>query len=255
VTAELKTAVLGLGISIPGLLHGAEKRTLLSPNVHQTDGQQFGKDLQDRTEIDASILQENDALCLAEKMYGAARDVTDFAMLDISDGLGLGVVHKGQLLEGQSGLAGEVGHITVQLDGRPCGCGNRGCLETVATDSALVQAVGRRIGRKLSMDDVIAGVQAGKITLGPEFDEVIEYLSVGLAAVINIFNPAKLFIYGRFLDADPSLFERLLAATKRRTLAPSLAECEIIRAQGSKRQGAIAAVLYRITGGWTTYAI
>jgi N-acetylglucosamine repressor len=249
VARELKTTVLGLGVSIPGLLHGDDKRTVLSPNLHQTDGQQLGKDLEERTELDTAIVQESDALCLAEKMYGAAKDVDDFAMLDLSDGLGLGVVHKGQILEGHSGLAGELGHITVQLDGRPCGCGNRGCLETVATDSALVQGLSRRLKRNMTMEEVIAGVRGGSISIGPEFEEVLQYLAVGLAAVINIFNPRKLFLYGRFLDADPSLFERLLVLTKQRALGPSLAECDIIRARGNKSQGAIAAILHRITEG------
>lgn len=248
--AELKTEPLGIGISMPGLLQGEEKRTLLSPNLHQTDGQQLGKDLQDRLEVETIIVQESDALCLAEKMYGAAKDVDDFAMLDITGGLGLGVVHHGQVLEGNSGLAGELGHITVELNGRVCGCGNRGCLETVATDAALVDRVSERLGRLVSMDEIIHGAQSGTVPMGPEFDEVLQYLAVGVAAVINIFNPCRLFIHGRFFDASPALFERLLELTRKRALKPSLADCEIIRARGNKRQGAIAAVLHRITTGW-----
>ncbi len=250
VAAELKTEVLGLGISIPGLLQGAEKRTLLSPNLHQTDGHQLGKDLQDRLELDTIIVQESDALCLAEKMYGAARDVEDFAMLDISDGLGMGVVHKGQLLEGHSGLAGELGHMTVKLDGRRCGCGNRGCLETVATDAALVHALSARLDRRLTIDEIVREAQSGSMAMGAEFDDVVQYLAVAVAAVLNIFNPRRLFIHGRFLDAGPTLFPRLVELTKERSLAPSFADCEIIRARGNKRLGAIAAVLHRITTGW-----
>jgi N-acetylglucosamine repressor len=250
VTEHLKTEVLGLGISIPGLLQGTEKRTLLSPNLHQTDGHQLGNDLQDRLELDTIIVQETDALCLAEKMYGAARDVENFAMLDITDGLGLGVVHKGQLLEGHSGLAGELGHVTVKLDGRRCGCGNRGCLETVATDAALVHALSARLGRRLTIDEIVQGAQAGALAISPEIDDVVQYLAVAVAAVLNIFNPRRLFIHGRLLDAGPALFQRLLEWTERRALAPSFADCEIIRARGNKRLGAIAAVLHRITTGW-----
>jgi N-acetylglucosamine repressor len=250
---ELKTTVLGLGISIPGLLDAKEKRTLLSPNLHQTDGRQLGKDLQEQLDLETSIVQESDALCLAEMMYGAAKDVANFAMLDISDGLGLGVVHQGKILEGHSGLAGELGHITVQLDGRPCGCGNRGCLETVATDTALLHAVNAHRKKPLSIDEIIAQVQSGTLTVNAEFESVLQYLAVGLAAVINIFNPQKLFIYGRLFDADRSLFDRLLRLTRERALAPSLADCEIIRARGNKRLGAIAAATYPITsrdGPW-----
>jgi predicted NBD/HSP70 family sugar kinase len=250
VAESLDTEVLGLGVCVPGLLQGAEKRTLLSPNLHQTDGRQIGKDLQDRLGIDTIIVQETDALCLAEKMFGAARDVDDFAMLDIETGLGMGVVHRGQLLEGHSGLAGELGHITVQLEGRKCGCGNRGCLETVATDASLVHALSAKLGRKLTIDDIVHGVQTGTIAIGPEFENLVQYLAVAVAAVINIFNPKRLFLHGRFFDAGPQLFPRLLELTRQRSLAPSFADCEIIRARGNKRLAAIAAVLHRITTGW-----
>ena len=102
------------------------------------------------------------------------------------------------------------------------------------------------------MDEVIAGVRDGRIRIGPEFEEVLQYLAIGLAAVINLFNPRKLFLYGRFLDSGPGLFERLLALTGQRALGPSMAECDIIRARGNKSQGAIAAVLHRITVGWSS---
>lgn len=71
----------------------------------------------------------------------------------------------------------------------------------------------------------------------------MRYLSIGLAAVINIFNPSTLFIHGRFFDADESLFARTIEETARRTLRPSFADCRIVRAQGSKMQGAVAGVI------------
>src|SRR5205807_5237105 len=123
------------GVSMPGLLHRREKRTVFSPNLHQTDGRRLGEDLRNALRIETAILQESHALCLAELTYGAARGVSDFAMLDVSEGLGVGVVNGGRILEGHSGLGGELGHVTVDIHGEPCGCGNHGCLETVATDT------------------------------------------------------------------------------------------------------------------------
>jgi N-acetylglucosamine repressor len=245
-----KAAVLGLGISVPGLLNRREGRSIVSPNVHQLDGCNLGDDLRDRLQIDATVLQECHALCLAEQVFGAARGVTDFAVLDVSEGLGLGVIHGNRIIQGHSGLAGELGHITVQLDGRPCGCGNRGCLETVATDAALAAAISEKTGRRLEMDEIATLVQAGKLQVDEEIEHLLAYLAIGLAAVINIFNPSKLFIYGRCLDVQPDLFDRLLARTRQRALAPSLADCEIVRAQGSKRLGAVAAAIHGATHGW-----
>jgi len=241
--------IMGLGVSIPGLLNRQEKRTVFSPNVHQTDGQRLGEDLHRELGIQTAILQETHALCLAEQIYGAARGVADFAMLDFSEGLGLGVVNGGRILEGHSGLGGELGHITVDIHGKSCGCGNQGCLETVATDTALAAAVSQRLGRKVSIEEALPLLQSGEVCVDAELGQILEYLAVGLAAVVNLFNPNKLFVYGRLLDAGADLFDRLLERTRRRALAPSMADCEIIRARGNKRQGAVAAIIHRLTTG------
>ena len=241
--------VFGLGVSMPGLLNRREKRTVFSPNLHQTDGRRLGEDLRKQLRIETAILQESHALCLAEQFYGAARGVSDFAMLDISEGLGVGVVNGGRILEGHSGLGGELGHVTVDIHGKPCGCGNRGCLETVATDTALAAAVSERIGRKAGIEEVVDLLRSGKVRADDELDRILEYLAVGLAAVINLFNPSKVFIYGRLLDARDVLFDEVLERTRRRALAPSMADCEVIRARGSKRLGAVAGVIHRLTTG------
>ena len=241
--------VLGLGVSMPGLLHRREKRTVFSPNLHQTDGRRLGDDLRRELRIETAILQESHGLCLAEQTYGAARGVADFAMLDISEGLGVGVVSGGRILEGHSGLGGELGHVTVDIHGKPCGCGNRGCLETVATDTALAAAVSERVGRKVGIEEVVDLLRSGQVRADEELDRIMEYLAVGMAAVVNLFNPSKLFLHGRLLDARDGLFDELLDRTRRRALAPSMADCEVIRARGSKRLGAVAGIIHRLTTG------
>ena len=193
------------------------------------------------------MIREKNWLCMAEKTYGAAKGLDDFAMLDISDGLGLGVMSGGRLLVGRSGLAGEMGHMTLVPDGLPCGCGNRGCLETVATDTALAKRVSARLGHAVDIDEVLRLTASAELDPTPELTPTLEYLAIGLAAVINIFNPSTLFIYGRFLDISPTLFSQLIEFTGRRALAPSFADCQIIRARGSKRQGAVAAFIHHTT--------
>ena len=98
----------------------------MSPNLHLLDGQRLAADLSNEIGLQCIGLQESHALCVGERRYGAARGMNDFAMLDVSTGLGLGIVSGGHLLTGNSGMAGELGHITVVPDGQRCGCGNRG---------------------------------------------------------------------------------------------------------------------------------
>jgi len=240
---------MSLGISVPGLLNRREGRSIVSPNVHQLDGRNLGRDLAARLNIECTVLQECHALCRAEQTYGEARGIDDFAMLDVSEGLGLGVMQGGRILQGRSGLAGEIGHMTVVRGGRECGCGNRGCLETVATDAALCAAVGARIGRPIEIDELVAEIRAGRLSCTDELDLTLDYLAIGVAGVINIFNPSKLFIYGKLLDAGAGLFAQLLERTHSRALAPNYADCEIVRARGNKRLGAIAAAAQTATLG------
>jgi predicted NBD/HSP70 family sugar kinase len=189
----------------------------------------------------------NACYCMAERQFGLARGLEDFAMLDVSTGVGLGVMSGGRLLHGNRGLAGEVGHITVVANGRPCGCGNRGCLETVASDSALAWRVSQRLRRKFSVDGLLEGQRTGKLDMTAELNEACRYLAIGLATVINLFNPATLFVHGRMFALDPGLFGRVRQETKRRALAPSYDDCRIVQARGSKRQGAVAGIIQHLT--------
>jgi N-acetylglucosamine repressor len=240
---EAGVTVLGIGVSVPGLVDYRRKMSLFSPNVPITNGRRLGLDLAERLGVECVLMQEEHALCLGERAFGSARGLDDFAVLDVSTGVGLGVMSGGRLLTGRSGLAGEIGHVTVDLHGRQCGCGNFGCLETVACDSALAWQVSQRLGRKVGINAVVDGTRRGELSPDAELERLGEYLAVGLAAVINLFNPSSLFLHGRLFELDAGLFPRLIARTRERALAPSFADCRIVQAQGNKLQGALAAII------------
>lgn len=240
--------LLGVGISVPGLVDSGVAKVLFSPNLHILDGRSPSFDLGRRLGIPCRMVQESHALCLGESMFGAARGLADFAMLDVSTGLGLGVMSGGRLLTGSTGLAGEIGHLRIDPRGPRCGCGNRGCLETLATDSALARRVSKRLGRQLGIDDVIAGIRSGQIDAAAELDATIDQLAVAVGAVVNIFNPATLFVHGALLSATDDAFGRLLDRLPGAVLKPTYAACTIVRARGSKRTGAIAGIVDHVTG-------
>lgn len=245
--ARSQVTTLGMAISMPGLIDYRHSRGILSPNVPLTNQQSPSHDLAERLGIPVILVQESHALCLAERHYGAAKNRDDFAMIDVSTGIGLGVMSGGRLLTGHAGLAGEIGHITVELDGRACGCGNSGCLETVASDAALAAMLSQRLGRKLSVTEVLALLEQGELTADAELERIGRYLAIGLAAVINLFNPSTLFVHSRLFSADKALLQRLVAETGKRALPPSFADCQIVQARGSKRQGAVAAIIDHLT--------
>lgn len=238
---------LGLGVSLPGLIDSNAEIGLLSPNVPVTNGHSPSRDLSSRLGLPSVLLQECHALCLAERQYGSARSLDDFAMLDATTGVGLGVLTAGRLLTGKNGLAGEIGHLPVNPNGRLCGCGRRGCLETLASDSALARLVSDRLGREIDIEEIIRLVRAGELLVGRELGQVTKHLAFALATSINLFNPSTLFVCSRMFDLDDSLLDRLRELTEGLALKPSFESCRIERARGSKREGTIAGIIEHLT--------
>ena len=241
VKGDLSERFRGVGLSVPGLFNSRVGETVMSPNLHLLDGQRLAADLSNEIGLQCIALQESHALCVGERMYGAARGMNDFAILDVSTGLGLGIVSGGHLLTGNSGMAGELGHITVVPDGLKCGCGNRGCLETVATDTAFARLISRELGRKVGVKEALTAPAVN----GSEevIAQTVDYLAIAVSAVINIFNPATLFLHGQLMNSDPKIFKRVMRQAKKRTLSPSFKDCRILQSQGNKRLGAVAGII------------
>ena len=240
---RLRSRFRGVGVSVPGLLNSRLDRTVISPNLHLLDGQSLASELSCRLGVRCVALQESHALCVGERMYGAARGMDDFAMLDVSTGLGLGIFSGGRLLTGNSGMAGELGHITVERKGILCGCGNRGCLETVATDSAFAREISQLLGQSVGINDAIDVLQSGRADADAVVERTVDYLAIAIAAVINVFNPSTLFLHGKLLGSDPGIFDRVLTEAKKRTLKPSFDDCRFLQSQGNKRLGAVAGII------------
>ena len=239
--------IQGVGISVPGLINDRLGEIVFSPNLHLLDKRNPAVDLAERIGCECLLLQESYALCLGERLHGAAQGLDDFALLDVEAGLGLGVMSGGRLLAGHSGMAGEIGHITVAPDGPRCGCGNRGCLETLATDAALARMLSEAVGRPVDLAAAVTLLAERAADFQHEVRVVAEHLAIAIAAVINIFNPTALFVHGRLLASNPERFERVLDRVKQRTLTAALADCAIHTTRSSKRQGAVAGIIHQLT--------
>ena len=245
--ANRAVATLGMGISTPGEIDTLNQRVLLSPNLHMTDGQSPRDDLRERLGLETVMIHETVGTCLAEHVYGVAKGMNDFVMVGIYEGFGVSIVSGGRLIQGKEKMAGELGHVTVDLNGQRCGCGNTGCLETVATDAAFARAVSKRLGEAMEVEQIIHLAQEKKIDVSAELERTLDYLAVGIAAVINIFNPEAVLVCARILDLDGGVFERLNEKVARRALKPLMSCCRILRAEGNIRQGAIAGIIHHLT--------
>ena len=241
----------GVGVSVPGLVSERLEQVVFCPNLHLLDHRNPALDLEKRLGIECLLMHELQALCLAERMYGVAGVLDNFAMLDVTQGLGLGVVVGGMILTGNSGMAGEIGHITADPTGIRCGCGNRGCLETLATDAALMRMMQDRVKKPLTLAEAAAMLDEQGADFESEIQAVTGYLAIAIAVVINTFNPTTVFVHGKLLVENKDRFDRVVDGVRQRTLMPLLAECTIVPTRSSKRQGAIAGIMHWLTEGRT----
>jgi glucokinase len=132
-------ALMGIGIGVPGIIDMQTGLLRESPNLPGWADYPVRDDIQRR--LNTMVILENDANVAAfgEKWLGAAKDQSDMAMLTLGTGVGGGIVFDGKIWHGMNGMAGEFGHTTVEPEGHPCKCGNRGCLEQYASATAVVR--------------------------------------------------------------------------------------------------------------------
>jgi N-acetylglucosamine repressor len=232
---------LGVGVSVPGLInsHGYIE---LSPNIPMLNGKNIRNDLRKMLDCKVCVVQEEYGMCMAEKQFGSSASCPDFVLVDISSGLGMGVFSGNRYVHGSHGFGGELGHITVKPDGPLCSCGNYGCLEMLAGDKAIAGKLSEKLGREVKCRDLIRVVQEEGLDISAELEEAIYYLSIGIANVINLFNPSRVVIHGAMFDLDKKSFSRLKQTVKRRALPPAFATCVIQRSKLIKIHGAIAAI-------------
>jgi N-acetylglucosamine repressor len=237
----------GVGISLPGLVDYSNQRVLFSANLGFLNNMPLNSDISKATGLDCTMVRASHSLCLSERLHRGAKQINNFIILDLCSGLGLGVMINGRLLAGQTGFAGEIGHSSFATSREKCHCGKRGCLETVASEWALTERVSKRLGRMVDIEEIIALVRSGDKVARSEVHRLCKYLAIGLSHAINMINPGHAFVYGRVFAAFPELLDTLIRHTKRLTIRQAFDQCQILAAETTPLEGAIASVVSFLT--------
>ena len=232
----------GVGIGAPGPLNREKGRVIFTPNLRWTN-----MPLRDRIGnalgLPASL--DNDANCamLGEHWVGAAKGAKNAVCFTIGTGIGGGIVMDGKLVHGASDVAGESGPITIELNGRRCGCGNDGCLEAYASGPAIARRACEAIDAgAVSEISTMACNDPSAITAQTVFeaaargdalaDELVRdtarYRGVGIANMLNILNPEVVVICGGVTQAGDHLFVPLRREVIRRAFKPAVEACRIV---------------------------
>jgi len=204
-----------------GVIHGA-------PNLTGWTKVPLKRMLEERLGLPVAVVNDANAAALAEHHLGAGRGTRDFVYLTISTGIGGGVIVNGQLLEGVSGTAGELGHTTIDRHGPVCKCGNIGCLEALASGTAIGERFqqglqgGRRSsastwlgGEAASAADVARAAQEGDSFALEVLTDASEALGFGVLNCIHTFNPEVIALGGGVTRAGPLLFDPMMRIVER----------------------------------------
>ncbi|MER7842389.1 ROK family protein [Kitasatospora sp. NPDC096077] len=179
---------------------------------------------------------------LAEARLGAGRGSDSFLFVPVGTGIAAAVLHEGRALTGAIGAAGELGHLVVRPDGDRCACGNRGCLETVASAAALARRYARLTGRPdATAESVHRGLCDGEETAVRIWAEAVHALADGLAAATTLLDPERIVLGGGLARAGEDLLGPLRRAlADRLTFRPAP---RLVRAELGHRAGCLGAAL------------
>jgi len=208
-----ETKILGIGIGLPGLTDPNTGNSFTHLNHSQKSVRQLFEE-----KFEKPVFIDNDArvMALGEYAFGLAKGKSNVLCLNLSSGIGMGMILNGILYHGNSGFAGEFGHIQVEEEGLLCGCGKRGCLETIASGNALERMAREAITRGKAttltalVNGKIANITTKMIVEAARLDDQfsIHLLSIigknlgkGLATLINIFNPEAIILGGKIARA------------------------------------------------------
>ena len=213
--------VQGVGLGIPGLI-GTDGTIHSSVNLRPLEGMNLSRLLSDRLQLPVVSANDANLIALGEVWAGAGQGMRSVVVVTIGTGLGSGLVLDGKLWTGAAGFAAEFGHLTVEPEGLPCPCGNRGCLEQYVSAAALSRYGGGRTPEELALL-----AQAGDPVACAAFENIGYWLGTALAGMLNVLNLEGIIVGGG-VSGGFDLFAPVLLRTIQQRAFPQIAEQVVV---------------------------
>jgi predicted NBD/HSP70 family sugar kinase len=238
--------VIGAGLGLPG-------------PVDQTDGVVGSSAilpgwvgvpaaLEMRRRLDVPVFVDNDANlgALGEATFGAGRGAGEFIYVKVSSGIGAGLVLRGRLYRGWSGMAGELGHVLVDPEGAVCRCGNRGCLETAASAPAVLELLRRSHG-ELTVPEMLRLAREGDLGCRRVIADAGRAVGGAVALLFNILNPQRLVVGGDLAGAGDLLLDGVRESVRRSALPAAADAASVVAGVLGERAGVLGALALVVT--------
>jgi glucokinase len=257
--------IVGIGVGIAGQVDAERGLLVGTANLSRSVVDlPMGKKIKDRYKVPAQIRNDVQIAAIGEYSFGAGKGIGEFVCVFVGTGIGGAIVHDGKLVKGYSGNAGELGHTTVDIEGRVCGCGGRGHLEAYASRTAITAALlgELRRGHSSVLSDLLpdidpaapggTAIKSGVLAKAVKVKDDVAiqiitsagtYLGYGLASIVNFQNPQRIILGGGVIEAVDLLFETAEKVTRREAFPNAGKEVEIVRAALGDYSGVVGAAV------------
>ncbi|MFC2067100.1 ROK family protein [Chloroflexota bacterium] len=248
-----------IGIAAAGGIDLGRGLITQSPNLPGWKDIPLRDMVQEKCRVKTFLVNDASAAALGEHRFGTGRGIHNLIMLTLGTGIGGGIVINGQLYCGATGSAGEIGHMTIDVNGPECACGNRGCLEAFASGTAVAREAIRRIkhGEKSSLVKVVDGkiedITAEKVGVAARAGDPLSldvitkaatYLGVGMVSLVNIFNPEMIIAGGGMAEMGDLLLGPAGNMVKERAFPMAAQSVQIVTAHLGNEAGAYGAAAF-----------
>jgi N-acetylglucosamine repressor len=227
-----QSKIIGIGVAMHGVVDVEEGTSIVAPILNL--GNIPIKATLEK-EFNMTVKVENDAraMALGESWFGGHGDVDSMVAVNIGRGVGSGLVINGKLYHGAKGIAGEIGHMTIDINGEICACGNRGCLQTLVSGDAIAEKARKKSNEGISSDslsgkDIYDMAQNGDQFCINLLKETGNIIGIGLTNVIHLINPSKIVLGGGVMNSEKYIMPGLLEMIQQKVLIKEAGQTEIV---------------------------
>jgi glucokinase len=253
------------GVGIAGQVDAARNQLVRAPNLPaELLGSVVPDAIRAAAGVPATVYNDVVAAAAGEASFGAGKGQPDFVCIFVGTGIGGGIYRNGERYGGATNTAGELGHMTIEVGGRICGCGGFGHLEAYASRTAVVRSIlaAMHLGRSSSLSALVPDPDPARATSVPirsralkeavdagdsltieMVDEGARYLGAGLASIVNFYNPPLIILGGGLVDAVDRFFERAVARVKEEALQVPREDVRIVKAGLGDYSGIVGAAV------------
>jgi predicted NBD/HSP70 family sugar kinase len=225
-----RQAVIAAGIGVPGPVDRGRGTAGSATILPGWTGVRIAAEMQQRLGMPVEIENDANLGALAEMTWGAGRECSNFAYIKAATGIGAGIVIDGRLLRGASGTAGEIGHTTLDESGALCYCGNRGCLETVASGPAIIALVSSGHPELLTLGQVIELAASGDARCRRAISDAGREIGVAVAGLCNLINPERVIVGGLLSRVGELLLQPIRESISRHAVFAAAERVEVVAA-------------------------